>query len=165
MRPVGMLLHASCAAHEGDAVLLLGPPGSGKSDLVLRLIQDRGWNLVADDQVEVAADAAGAGGVLRVAAPPALRGMLEVRGLGLLRDLPLAAEAPPRLGLAVRLAPREEVPRLPEPQAWRCDGIAVPAITLHAFDASAPAKVALALAAATGRAPMAAGAFADGPAP
>jgi HPr kinase/phosphorylase len=162
MRPVGMLLHASCAAHEGDAVLLLGPPGSGKSDLVLRLIQDRGWCLVADDQVEVAAEGRASAG-LRVAGPPALRGMLEVRGLGLFRDLPLAADMPPpRLRLAVRLVPRQEVPRLPEPQAWHFDGIAVPVVILHAFDASAPAKVALALAAATGRARLATGAFAGG---
>jgi HPr kinase/phosphorylase len=59
----------------------------------------------------------------------------------------------------VRLAPRSEVPRLPGPEAWACGGLAVPAVTLDAFDASAPAKVAFALAAATGRARQAAGAF------
>jgi hypothetical protein len=51
-----MRFHASCAARMGeggfDAVLLLGTSGSGKSDLLLRLI-DRGWALVADDQVIV----------------------------------------------------------------------------------------------------------------
>ncbi len=46
----GMLLHASCAALEGAAVLILAPPGGGKSDLLLRLV-GRGWDLVADDQV------------------------------------------------------------------------------------------------------------------
>ena len=53
-----MTLHASCAARAGDAVLILGPSGAGKSDLVLRLM-GRGWDLVADDQVEVSADAEG----------------------------------------------------------------------------------------------------------
>ena len=47
-----MPLHGSCAALGGDAVLFLGPPGAGKSDLVLRLM-GRGWMLVADDQVEL----------------------------------------------------------------------------------------------------------------
>jgi len=149
-----MLLHGSCAAQGADAVLLLGPPGSGKSDLVLRLIHE-GWRLVADDQVEVEA----ASGRLSVASPLALRGMLEVRGLGIFRDLPVA-EPPTALRLAVRLAARQAVPRLPEPEAWHCAGLGVPAVTLHAFDASAPARVALALAAATGRARQQAGAFA-----
>ena len=149
----GMLLHASSVAREGDAVLLLGPPGSGKSDLVLRLI-DRGWRLVADDQVALAAEA----GLLRAAPPPALRGMLEVRGLGLFRDLPVAA--PATLRLVARLVPRAELVRLPEPERWSEAGIALPLIRLDAFAASAVARLALALDAALGRARQHAGAFA-----
>src|SRR3712207_8502214 len=48
------LLHASSVAREGEAVLLIGSPGAGKSDLVLRLIRE-GWRLVADDQVALQA--------------------------------------------------------------------------------------------------------------
>ena len=44
------LLHATAISINGQAVLLIGPPGSGKSDLALRLI-DRGALLIADDQV------------------------------------------------------------------------------------------------------------------
>lgn len=153
-----MLLHASCASRGGGAVLLLGPPGSGKSDLVLRLIQDRAWRLVADDQVALAAE----DGMLRPAAPPALRGMLEVRGLGILRDLPVAEDPPPVLRLAVHLAPREAVPRLPEPALWHCAGCHVPSLLLHGFDASAPARLGLALDAAEGRVAMVAGALPAG---
>ena len=47
-----MQIHASCAAREGHGVLLLGPSGSGKSDLLLRLL-DRGFALVADDRVDL----------------------------------------------------------------------------------------------------------------
>ena len=149
-----MLFHASSVAREGDAVLLLGPPGSGKSDLVLRLI-DRGWRLVADDQVAVSAEA----GALRAAPPPALRGMLEVRGLGIFRDLAVAA--PATLRLIARLVPRETIDRLPEPEGWTADGVTLPAIRLDAFAASATARLGLALDAALGRAWQQAGAFAQ----
>src|SRR5689334_5028662 len=104
-----MLVHASCAARGADAVLFLGPPGSGKSDLVLRLL-DRGWRLVADDQVRL-------GPGLLPEAPPALAGRLEVRGLGLFSGLP-PASPPVVLRLAVELAERAAIPRLPGPRRW-----------------------------------------------
>lgn len=148
-----MLLHASSVAREGEAVLLLGPPGSGKSDLVLRLIHE-GWRLVADDQVAVVAEA----GELRVAPPAALRGLLEVRGLGIFRDL--AVEQPaPALRLAVQLTPRAEITRLPVPARWTAEGVTLPSLRLDPFEASATAKLALAFDAARGRAHQQAGAF------
>ena len=71
-----MQLHASCAARRGVGVLIIGPPGSGKSRLVLKLIET-GFLLVADDRVELTDAVA--------SAPTGLRGLIEVRGLGLLR--------------------------------------------------------------------------------
>ncbi len=146
-----MPLHGSCTALAGDGVLLLGPPGAGKSDLLLRLL-GRGWSLVADDQVELTAE----DDALLASPPAALRGMLEVRGLGLLRDLPVAA--PVRLRLVVTL--QEQVPpRLPDPAEWEAGGHRLPRVALRGLEASAPDKVALALAAACGRQALAAGAF------
>ncbi|MDP9095534.1 MAG: phosphotransferase, partial [Pseudomonadota bacterium] len=79
-----MLIHASCAARDGSGVLLTGPPGSGKSDLLLRLI-DRGYCLVADDQVDISEG---------LARPPmALAGLLELRGLGIMH-FPFVAPVP-----------------------------------------------------------------------
>lgn len=150
-----MVLHGSCVARGPDAVLLLGPPGSGKSDLVLRMLT-MGWTLVADDQVVLTAVA----GALHPTAPPALAGLLEVRGLGLLRSLPIAPATV--LRLVARLLPREAVPRLPEAERWAEAGIAIPAVRLHPFDASAPARLAVALDAATGRVGLVAGALAGG---
>jgi hypothetical protein len=141
-----MLVHASCAARGADAVLFLGPPGCGKSDLVFRLL-DRGWRLVADDQVQLGPP---------VAAPAPLAGMLEVRGLGIFRGL-AAPEQPVTLRLAIELG---SPTRLPAPRLWQAGGIALPCVTLAAFAASAPQQVEWALDAALGRRAMAAGAFA-----
>jgi HPr kinase/phosphorylase len=146
-----MMLHGSCVALDEDGVLILGPSGAGKSDLVLRLIR-QGWSLVADDQVELALR----DGEPVAEAPPALRGMLEVRGLGLFRDL--EAAGPTRLRLVVQLVAAP--PRLPEPAWFAAPGRSLPLVTLRGLEPSLPDKVALALDAASGRARMAAGAFA-----
>ena len=148
-----MLMHGSCAARSGEAVLFLGAPGAGKSDLVLRLI-DRGWVLVADDQVELSAE----GGQLLADSPPALRGLLEVRGLGILAGQPVQRAVP--LRLVVDCLPRSHVPRLPHPDSFKAEDLAVPRLGLHAHDASAGVKVECALALATGRRLAQAGAFA-----
>ena len=62
-----------------QGVLFLGESGSGKSDLTLELLF-RGHSLVADDAVVLTPLA---GGGLRGSCPEALRGLLEVRGVGL----------------------------------------------------------------------------------
>jgi len=136
-------MHASCAARDGAAVLLVGPPGSGKSDLLLRLLA-RGFALVADDQVELTDG---------MASPPAsLAGLLETRGLGITR-LPHVPSAPVRL--VVALGDRAE--RLPPP---RMHELGVPLIRLDPAQVSAPERVMLALDCATGRHTQLAGAFA-----
>ena len=75
-----MLHQASCVAIGGRAVLIEGPPGSGKSSLALALI-DRGAVLVGDDGVALAAR----DGRLFASPPPNIAGLLEVRNVGLLR--------------------------------------------------------------------------------
>ncbi len=147
-------MHGSCVVLDDEAVLVLGPSGAGKSDLVLRLI-GRGWRLVADDQVELAR----VGDGLMASAPAPLRGMLEVRGLGLFRDLPMVS--PARLALVVDLLPDgAALSRLPEPVVFETLGVSLPRVALRGLEASVPDKVAFALAAVRGRARMVAGAFA-----
>lgn len=144
-----MHFHASCAALQtqkgADALLILGPSGVGKSDLLLRLI-DKGFVLVADDQVVVKDG---------LACPPeALAGLIEVRGLGLFH-LPFIA--PVRLRLVVSLG-EVLATRLPEPQLHSL--LNLPEITINPKAGSAVARVALALEAACGRITQHAGAFA-----
>jgi HPr kinase/phosphorylase len=139
-----MQVHASCAARDGAGVLLLGPPGAGKSDMVLRLL-DHGFVLVADDRVDIA------NGSARPAA--GLAGLLEVRGLGILR-VPYLPEA--RLRLAVTLGSTPG--RLPEPARHACPDL--PLLSVDPVRASAARVVSLALDCALGRIAQLAGAFA-----
>ncbi|MFN4276505.1 MAG: HPr kinase/phosphorylase [Ferrovibrio sp.] len=137
-------LHASCVAIAGEAVLLRGPSGAGKSDLALRLI-DAGARLVADDQTVLQC----LDGRLMASAPPALHGLIEIRGLGPVAMIP--APATP-VALIVDLVQPTQVPRLPEPHFESLLEVALPVLALDAFSASATIKVKWALArAATGR--------------
>src|SRR5437588_5560986 len=92
-----VLMHGTAVAIDGRGVLLRGPSGSGKSDLALRLI-DAGARLVADDQTELRRD----GDAIIARAPPTIAGMIEVRGLGIVRIEALPA-AP--VALLVDLVP------------------------------------------------------------
>jgi HPr kinase/phosphorylase len=131
-----LLVHGTAIALDGGAVLLRGPSGAGKSDLALRLI-DAGARLVADDQVELRRV-----GRQILARPPAtLAGLVEIRGLGIVRVEALD-EAP--LVLLVDLVLSGEIERLPEPRVERLLGLAVPLIAQAPFEASAAAKLRLA---------------------
>ena len=79
-----ILLHATAVAHAGKGLLILGPSGAGKSSLALRMLA-LGARLISDDQTEVFAAGEGLG--LRCPSP-AIRGLIEARGLGLLRVQP-----------------------------------------------------------------------------
>jgi HPr kinase/phosphorylase len=132
-----LLVHASVVAIDGCAILLRGPSGAGKSDLALRLI-DGGARLVADDQAELRR----AGNRVLVRAPSAIAGLLEVRGVGILRLDPIK-EAP--LAMCVDLVPPAEVERLPESRFEDVLGLSVPLIALSAVEPSAAAKLRFAL--------------------
>lgn len=130
-----MLLHASCVAIGGRAVLISGDSGAGKSDLALRLI-DRGAVLVSDDQVELSNE----NGRLLAAAPSTIAGQIEVRGLGIVA---MPHFSPMPVALLIELG--APTARMPEPRTVALCGLAVPAVALDPFEASTPIKAELAL--------------------
>ena len=120
--------------------MLRGASGAGKSDLALRLI-DGGAVLIADDRVEVRVDQ----GTVVVSAPAILAGLLEVRGVGIVRQpfVPVGD-----LHLVVDLVESAAVDRLPEPEWTEILSVRVPRLALAPFEASTPAKIRLAAVAA-----------------
>lgn len=112
-------------------MLLTGASGCGKSSLLLRLI-DAGFALVGDDQILLQCSTA------RPA--PALAGLIEVRGLGIVQMSSLPETS---IVLRVDLTRNAPIVRLPEktidPQtgAW--------CLTLDAFHADAVAVIRTAL--------------------
>lgn len=135
-------IHASCVAIGTQGVLLVGKSGTGKSDLALRLI-DVGARLVADDRTILFV----AKGALHARAPESIKGLLEIRGLGIVA-FPVRPVV--KVALVVRLG-REDA-RLPGLRLYHIPAPlkgakGVPEIALNARFASTPAKIRAALAA------------------
>lgn len=146
-------IHATCillagagrafGAPPGAGVLLLGRSGAGKSDLALRLIA-AGAKLVSDDRTELCVSR----GALWARAPRRIAGLIEVRGIGILA---LAHAPRAQIALVVELG---RAPRHPDHYAFRPPSPlvlpkkgAVPLVKIAPFEASAPVKIAIAVAA------------------
>jgi len=129
-------VHATSVAIDGRGVLLMGASGAGKSDLALRLI-DAGAMLISDDYTRALAE----GTRLMLDAPDNIAGKMEIRHLGLV-DMTPVRHVP--AALAIRLDEKPE--RMPEHiPTILIAGIAIPLVTLSAFEASAPVKLRWAL--------------------
>lgn len=138
-------VHATCVALRVGkgwrGVLLRGPSGAGKSDLALRLVE-AGARLVADDQTALIQQGSGLVGT----PPGTITGLLEVRGVGIVKlgRGQLLARVP--VALLVDLVPPDRIERLPDPARENLLGVELPVLALAPFEASAPAKLRLALA-------------------
>jgi serine kinase of HPr protein (carbohydrate metabolism regulator) len=138
-------VHATCVALRAGrnwrGILLRGPSGAGKSDLALRLVEG-GGRLVADDQTALVRQGRGL-----VASPPGtLAGLLEVRGVGIVKLGRAGLLARAAIALLVDLVPPDRIERLPDPARETLLGVDLPVVALSPFEASAPAKLRLALA-------------------
>jgi hypothetical protein len=136
---MGLAVHATVVALGDWGIAITGPSGSGKSDLALRLI-DRGAVLVGDDYVHIIEE-----DQRPWASPaPALAGLLEVRGLGMVTR-PYRSEVMLRLCLLLG----QDGERFPDPLApfphTALGGFNIPCLQLDAFRSSAPIKAELAL--------------------
>nr|WP_298685729.1 HPr kinase/phosphatase C-terminal domain-containing protein [uncultured Dongia sp.] len=142
MSGLSLRIDGVAVAIDGQAILLRGPSGSGRSDLALRLI-DEGALLVSDEQVELHRH----GEHLFVTAPEMmpenLKGRIEARGLGL---VPVAhvAEARP-LAWVIDMAAADQIDRLPVALSTDYLGVTVPLLKLDPFALSATAKLRLAV--------------------
>lgn len=78
-------LHATCVAWEGRAVVIAGASGTGKSALALTLMAF-GCSLIADDRVQLTVQDQ----KVIAQAPTTIAGLIEARGIGILRATMLA---------------------------------------------------------------------------
>ena len=145
--PSPVNIHGTCIAlsYAGQTagVLLRGAPGTGKSSLALRLIDQPGFGagsaepirgyLVSDDQVLLE----DVDGILMATAPAAIAGLLEVRGIGItkLRN----THFPMQLDMVIAHADAVNIERIPTPQVIELAGRSLPQ---HKIDFSTPSAAA-----------------------
>lgn len=148
MKPAPFVNHHCCVVAVGDAgVLIEGPSGAGKTSLALGLVdaaRARGLAaaLVADDQAMLHARR----GRLFAKAPPALAGLVEIRGYGIARA-PAIASA--RIEVVVRLVGDESVERMPDPAFAELLGVRVPLLLAPRRHEAQGVRIALAFLAET----------------
>ena len=131
-------IHATCVDYQGCGVLITGASGSGKSDLALRLIMDKGATLVADDRTDVFARDE----ELYASCPDTISGLIEVRGIGICK-FPLCPETSVKLVVEL-VSDSRKTERLPQEVTDCICGLNIKKIILCGFEASAPDKVILA---------------------
>ena len=134
-----MNIHTTCIAFNGRGVLIFGAPGSGNSDLALRCIANKNAILVADDRTNIDIRE----GRIIASCPANIKGMLEVRGVGIhkMHSLEFC-----EIKLAVELVKSyKDMERLPEPAFYEIGGIKIPLLKLYPFEASAPDKLVIKL--------------------
>ncbi|GLK78663.1 HPr kinase/phosphorylase [Methylopila turkensis] len=138
-----MTEHATCVVVGDAGVLIRGPSGAGKSSLALELLDraerdGRFGRLVADDRVTLSVH----GGRLVAAPPAALAGLIEIRGVGIVRRAWLPGAV---VRLVVDLVEAPE--RLPPDEALSASisGVSLPRLPVAARSAAGGALVSQAL--------------------
>ena len=131
-------IHATAVDIDGKGVLLIGAPGSGKSDLAFRLIMNKNAVLIADDRVDIFVE----NGVLKATCPENIKGLLEVRGIGICK-FPFHDSV--EIKLVVQLEkPDTKIERLPNKETTSLMEKDIPLIRIHSWEASSPDKIIIA---------------------
>lgn len=126
-------LHASCVEKNGLGVLLRGHAGAGKSSFALSLI-NQGFMLVADDQVRASAE----DGCLMARPAESIKGLLEVRGVGILK---LKHSPICQVQYLIDLVPGFRSDRLPALKTTSINGIDVRSFQMNPMDPKSIEKV------------------------
>ena len=112
-------VHGTTVSFDGRGVLIRGASGAGKSALALQLLA-YGAQLVSDDQTALTRT----GTTLRATAPQTTKGLIEARGIGLMRcDTVESVD----LALVIDMDV-EETARLPEPKRTDYLGVSLPLV-------------------------------------
>lgn len=127
-------IHATAVDFDGAGILIVGKSCSGKSDLALRLIENRSAVLISDDRTDLKIE----NDQLMACCPKNIEGLLEVRGVGIIEQKFIKQSI---VRLVVMAAEPSEIERLPRPTFFENQGISVPSIKLCLLEASAADKV------------------------
>jgi HPr kinase/phosphorylase len=109
-------IHATTIAWNGNAALICGASGSGKSSLALHLMA-LGCDLIADDQTKIVSE----NGHLIARCPGPIKGQIEARGFGILTSM---SKDSANIACVIDLD-NEETKRLPAKMARTFCGIDV----------------------------------------
>lgn len=126
-------IHASCLELDKRGILFVGDSGAGKSDMVLRLIEEKKAHLVADDRVDIKKYKE----QIIASCPNNIKGLLEVRGIGIVK---YPSKPKTVIQLVVRLSnlPTE---RIPEEDFFVFEGVKIPQVTINPKEISSTSKV------------------------
>lgn len=128
-------IHATLISLDNQGVLLIGESGSGKSDVALRMIMEKGAKLVADDRVNLENN----NNRLVGRAPKEIEGLLEVRNVGI-SHFPFKSEV--NIALCVELCvQRDMLERLPYDEHVDFLGVSITKLKLYPFDCSILCKI------------------------
>jgi len=133
--PEKKIFHATLIELNGKGILLQGKSQTGKSDLALRLINRYNAVLVADDIVIIE----NKNGILQGYAPNNLAGLLEIRGLGIVK-YPYKIQT--EILMSVHLVDSlKKITRMPKICKENILGLEIMQIDLYAKEDSAPDKI------------------------
>ena len=126
-------IHATCVNLKSKGILILGDSGSGKSDLALRLITEFSAKLVSDDRTDILS-----GKDKPIAtAPKILKGLLEVRGVGIIKTETIDETV---VDVVIQLT-GDKIDRMPEKKYYQLEGFDVPLYQINPFEVSATSKI------------------------
>ncbi len=132
-------IYATSVAINNFGVIIIGKSGSGKSDLALRLINNKNAVLVSDDRTDICVK----DNKLYASAPEVIKGLMEIRGVGIVRldYMPIA-----EVKLVINLVDDiKKIERVPKNFFYEYFNLKIPMLDLYAFEVSAVDKVVIKL--------------------